>query len=61
MYIGRQCQVLNIPPGTLYPVDVDEMVKVEEMIGLSDDLYKASRPSIYLQFHHTIYGYPPEV
>lgn len=46
--------------GSLYPHDVEEAVKVDEMIGLSNDLAKTFQPSIYLGFDHTKFGYPAE-
>lgn len=48
--------------GSLYPVhDVEKVRKIEEMLGLSDDLQRAWSPCLYLGMgRHTTYGYPQE-
>ena len=47
--------------GYLYPVD-DLMLcfKIDEMLGLSDDLARAWQPAMYIAMSHTTYGYPEE-
>ena len=37
------------------------MMKIEEVIGLSDDMAKAWMPCLYLSMRHEIFGYPKEV
>lgn len=49
--------------GTLYPASTDPTLcrKIEEMLGLADDLQRAWTPALYMGMgRHTSYGYPSE-
>lgn len=48
--------------GSLYPAnDVEKVRKIEEMLGVSDDLNRAWVPALYMGMgRHTTYGYPQD-
>ena len=56
-YIGR------MGDGSLYPVDdATKCFKIEEMLGVADDLQRAWSPALYLGMgRHAQFGYPAEV
>jgi len=45
---------------TLLPTDPDELMKVEEVIGLFGDFSRAWQPNLYIGMRHMMYGYPEE-
>eukprot|EP00811_Abedinium_folium_P005203 NODE_14791_length_1085_cov_20.363257.p1 GENE.NODE_14791_length_1085_cov_20.363257~~NODE_14791_length_1085_cov_20.363257.p1 ORF type:complete len:228 (+),score=71.90 NODE_14791_length_1085_cov_20.363257:111-794(+) len=47
--------------GSLYPADVQLACNVEEALGLSDDLYKAWWPSLYMGQRPAYLGHPADM
>eukprot|EP00931_Biecheleriopsis_adriatica_P000178 TRINITY_DN100186_c0_g1_i1.p1 TRINITY_DN100186_c0_g1~~TRINITY_DN100186_c0_g1_i1.p1 ORF type:complete len:252 (+),score=53.93 TRINITY_DN100186_c0_g1_i1:61-816(+) len=52
----------SLGDGSLYPTnDPEKMRKIEEMLGVSDDLHRAFMPGLYLGMgRHTSFGYPKD-
>jgi glutathione S-transferase len=47
--------------GSLYPVhDVDKFIKIEELLGLSEDFQREFQPALFMERHHTRYGHPAD-
>lgn len=47
--------------GSLYPSDPDERYKVDEMVGMCDDLARDWGPSLYMGMRPTKFGYPEDM
>lgn len=48
--------------GSLYPVDdVEACMKIEEMLGLADDLNRAWSPALYIGMRPAMLGYPADL
>jgi glutathione S-transferase len=51
----------SLGDGSLYPLnDPEKLRKIEEMLGISDDLQRAFTPALYMGMAHTQYGYPQD-
>mmetsp|Transcript_107889 Transcript_107889/g.247303 ORF Transcript_107889/g.247303 Transcript_107889/m.247303 type:complete len:230 (+) Transcript_107889:45-734(+) len=47
--------------GSLYPQDIESMLKIEEVLGLVDDMSRAFMPCFYIAMRPQMFGHPEDM